>query len=168
MYCLSLTVMSSQEVPWKKCCYYIQMCEVETLSVIPAPHLFVCTHTDGWHHAEHLDVTLISCQICESGGQPLLRLLRSDNSVNLSLMCDLSLEYSWEGREQMDIMFYGAVCYCMTMHLFKIHLEPRWHALFDYQCCLSPVSTGNRFVVRYDVEYRITYVNKIKGILTKD
>lgn len=48
-------------------------------------------------------------------------------------MCDLSVEYGWDGREQMDVVFYGAACWGMTVHLFEIHLEPRWRrAILDY------------------------------------
>lgn len=61
-------------------------------------------------------MTLISCQIRESGGQPLLRLSCSDNGVNWTLTCGLSLEYSLNGREQIEIMFYDTVCYGMAKH----------------------------------------------------
>ena len=87
---------------------------VERLSVIHAPHLFVCTHTDGWHHTEHLDMTLISCQIRESGGQPLLWLSCSDNSVNWSLTHVGSLWNIVEMEESRLIscsMVWCAVCY---------------------------------------------------------
>lgn len=51
-------------------------------------------------------MTLISCQIGESGGQPVLWLSCSDNGVNWSLTCVHTQEFSFNGKEQID-MFYG-------------------------------------------------------------
>lgn len=66
-------------------------------------------------------------------------------------MCDLSAEYGRGGRQQMHVVFYGAACSGMTVHLFQIHSEPH---LIISAAAVWCVSHANGFVGGRSVDCR--------------